>query len=132
MPTSPAFALAVTLSSSSWPISPSITFCICAALRKRNGRLNTLSSSITGPSAPTLTRANWMAPICACSIAPQRPEADLREPQQIPAPLDEPPPDALGPGRRRLVVERHAQVLDRVGRVRHVIEADRPYPLRGR
>src|SRR3984893_10724528 len=42
---------------------PSITFCMCAVLRNRKGRLNTLRSSITGPSAPTLMRANWMAPI---------------------------------------------------------------------
>ncbi len=45
------------LSSNSSPIGPSITFCMCAVLRNRNGRLNTLSSWITGPSAPTLMRA---------------------------------------------------------------------------
>src|SRR6516165_9272947 len=69
MPTRPAFWLLVTLPSSSWPIGPSITFCMCAVLRNRKGRLKTLRSSITGPSAPTLTRANWMAPIWACSMA---------------------------------------------------------------
>src|SRR6266478_3989720 len=42
---------------------------MCAVLRNRNGRLKTLRSSITGPSAPTLTRAIWMAPTWACSIA---------------------------------------------------------------
>src|ERR1700737_1555504 len=63
MPTRPAFWLLVTLPSSSWPIGPSITFCMCAVLRNRKGRLNTLRSSLTGPSAPTLMRANWVAPL---------------------------------------------------------------------
>src|SRR5664279_6107984 len=67
--TRPAFGLLVTLSISSWPIGPSITFCMCSVLRNRYGMLKTLRSSTTGPRAPTLTRANWIAPTCACSIA---------------------------------------------------------------
>src|SRR5713226_7215254 len=50
--------LSVTLSSIAWPIGPSMTFSICSVLRNRNGRLNTLRSATTGPSAPTLTRAS--------------------------------------------------------------------------
>src|SRR6516162_2563403 len=63
------FFVRVTLSRSSVPMAPSITFCICAVLRNKNGRLNTLRSSITGPMAPTLTRAICKAPTCACSMA---------------------------------------------------------------
>src|SRR6516165_10146916 len=68
-PTRCVFGLSVTLSSSSWPIAPSIILSMCAVSRNRNGRLKTLRSSTTGPNAPTLTRASCKAPTCACSIA---------------------------------------------------------------